>query len=78
MRAGALATTPKVGTNGVQINWSGGVQAWQYLQRISSIGGTNTWVNIRTAQPPTAVNGSYMDGAATNGASFYRIRVQRP
>jgi len=71
-------TSVQVSTNGVQINWSGGVQAWQYLQRISSIGGTNTWVNIQTVQPPTAVNGSYLDVAATNGASFYRIRVQRP
>jgi hypothetical protein len=65
-------------TNGVQINWSGGSQAWQYLQRVSSIGGTNTWVNIQTVLPPTAINGSYMDGAATNGLNFYRIRVQRP
>jgi YD repeat-containing protein len=71
-------TSAQVSTNGVQINWSGGSQARQYLQRISSVGGTNTWVNIQTVQPPTAINGSYVDGAATNGASFYRIRVQRP
>jgi hypothetical protein len=71
-------TSAQVSTNGVQVNWSGGSQAWQYLERISSIGGTNIWVNIQTAQPPTAINGSYLDGAATSGASFYRIRVQRP
>jgi hypothetical protein len=71
-------TSAQLNTNGVQINWSGGSQARQYLQRISSIGGTDTWVNIQTAQPPTAINGSYTDEAATNGASFYRIRVERP
>jgi YD repeat-containing protein len=71
-------TSAQVSTNGVQINWSGGSQARQYLQRISSIGGTNTWVNIQTAQPPTVINGSYFDGSVTNGASFYRIRVDRP
>jgi YD repeat-containing protein len=71
-------TSAQVSTNGVQINWSGGSQAWQYLQRISSVGGTNTWVNIQTVQPPTAVNGSYTDAPTTNKASFYRIRVQRP
>jgi YD repeat-containing protein len=71
-------TSAQLSTNGVQINWSGGVQARQYLQRNSSIGGTNTWVNIQTAQPPTAINGSYADPPTTNKASFYRIRVQRP
>jgi hypothetical protein len=71
-------TSAQVSTNGVQINWSGGSQARQYLERISAIGGTSTWVSIQTAQPPTAINGSYFDGAATNGARFYRIRVQRP
>jgi hypothetical protein len=45
---------------------------------IPSIGGTDTWVTIQTFQPPTAVSGSFLDGAATNGASFYRIRVQKP
>ena len=71
-------TSAQVGTNGVRISWSGGSQARQYLERISSLGGTNTWGTVLTFAPPTAVNGSYLDGAATNGASFYRIRVQRP
>jgi len=71
-------TSAQVSTNGVQINWSGGSQARQYVQRISSIGGTNTWVNLEIIQPPTAINGNYTDAAATNGVSFYRIRVERP
>jgi YD repeat-containing protein len=71
-------TSAQAETNGVRITWSGGVQARQYLQWISSLNGTENWVNLQTNQPPTAISDSYMDAAATNGASFYRIRVERP
>jgi hypothetical protein len=62
---------------GVKVDWQGGVQATQFLQRTLSFGGTNVWFNIQTALPPTPVSGSYTDWLATNAMQFYRIRISR-
>ena len=73
-------TSAQVSTNGVQVFWSGGSQARQYLQRISSIDGTDVWMDLATNQAPTPLTGTFQDVtvAATNKATFYRIRVERP
>src|ERR1051325_261255 len=63
---------------GAQINWQGGTQARQILQRTSGLEGTNSWLNLQTNEPPTPLGGSYLDVLNTNSASFYRIRVERP
>ncbi len=62
---------------GVKIDWQGGIQATQYLQRSATLGGQDAWVDIYTNQPPTAIAGSYTDmtGAATT--LFYRLRATR-
>ena len=71
-------TAASVHTNGVQISWSGGVQARQYLQKSTGLNGTNVWINLLTNQPPTMISGSYLDVPSTTKANFYRIRVERP
>lgn len=62
--------------NGVKIDWLGGIQATQNLQRLDNLG-TNLWVNISTNLPPTPISGSYTDLFGTNGMQFYRVRVTR-
>ncbi len=64
--------------NSMQIDWKGGIQATQYLQRRFSIGTSNLiWQDIYTSPPPTSVSGYYQDLMGTNKAGWYRIRVKR-
>src|SRR5262249_39725807 len=65
-------------SNGVSIFWSGGTQSRQYIQRKTTIAGTNAWVTLRTNEAPTPANGSFLDLFATNKTGFYRIQVERP
>ncbi|MBI5385060.1 MAG: hypothetical protein HZA90_10280 [Verrucomicrobia bacterium] len=63
---------------GVKLDWRGGVQSTQYLQRTFAVGGTNSWLNIHIVSPPTPVSGSYTDWFETNALHFYRIKATRP
>ncbi len=65
-------------SQGIKIDWTGGIYATQYLQRNFSLVGTNPWLNIFTAPPPTTISGSYMDLFGTNALKFYRIKATRP
>jgi len=67
-------------SGGVRVNWQGGIEARQFLQRSSGLGGTNLWINLLTTNPPTPITNSYLDlsNPGTNSANFYRIRVERP
>jgi subtilisin family serine protease len=65
-------------TNGMSVNWMGGIQARQYLQRTSTPGDPGSWINLRTNLAPTAVTNSFVDTTATNAANFYRVQVSRP
>lgn len=60
------------------INWQGGVQATQYLERSFALKGTNTiWADIFTNPPPTTISGSYTDPASLSNTVFYRIKATR-
>jgi subtilisin family serine protease len=64
---------------GLRLSWSGGTEARQYLERSSSPGNPNSWVDLLTNQPPTAASASFIDSTATNNNTyFYRLRVDRP
>ena len=62
---------------GVKLDWHGGVDATQYLQRNDFLGSTNQWLNIHTAAPPTPISGSYTDWVGTNALQFYRMKADR-
>lgn len=62
--------------SGLWIQWQGGVQATQYLQRLSDLH-TNFWQSIATSLPPTPISGSYTDAPGTNAIQFYRIKATR-
>lgn len=61
--------------NGVLLNWSGGANSFECLQRCGALGGTNVWQDIFTNPPSTSPDSSYMDASATNGPYLYRIRA---
>ncbi len=63
---------------GVRVDWHGGRQATQYLQRTFSLTDTNApWQDIFTNPPPTPITGSFTDLVSTNLMQFYRLRVMR-
>ena len=62
---------------GLKLDWQGGVEATQILQRNLSVGGADSWLNIHTAAPPTSTSGSYTDVLGTNALQFYRLKVNR-
>ncbi len=61
---------------GLVINWQGGINATQFIERINSLT-TNNWHQIFTNLPPTPINGSYTDAPGTNTTEFYRIKATR-
>jgi hypothetical protein len=61
--------------DGVKIDWLGGIQAKQNLQRLDNLS-TNFWLNISTSFP-TPISGSYTDYFGTNAIQFYRIKATR-
>lgn len=69
-----IGVTP--GPGWVAVQWQGGTQATQYLQRRFSLGTNGQWVDIFTNPPPTATTVSYTNPIGTNGTMFYRVRAQ--
>jgi hypothetical protein len=65
-------------TDGVRIEWQGGVAARQFLEPCGSVGtaGEN-WVTIYTNHPPTPLQTNLFDLLGTNRALFYRVRAVR-
>ena len=63
--------------NGIKIDWRGGSNATQYIQRTLTLSTGNTWSNLVTNLPPTPITGSYTDTLGTNVMKFYRIKVTR-
>ncbi len=65
-------------TNGVRLYWKGGVQATQYLERISHLNSTSEpWTAIFTNLPPTATQTNQLDCTVTGNCVFYRLRAVR-
>lgn len=64
---------------GVEVEWQGGVEAIQYVERKWALDDSpDGWVILRTVQPGTPVSNSLTDPEAGEGAAFYRIRARRP
>jgi len=67
------------GTNGVCIDWRGGIESWQVLERRLDLGTTTTaWQVLCSNAPRTPITNVYVDLTCTNAAAFYRIRAGRP
>jgi Zn-dependent metalloprotease/subtilisin family serine protease len=66
-------------TNGVEVQWKGGVLATQYLERAGSLYPMETpWTGLFTNIPPTSITNTWLDPVGTNVLRFYRVRVVRP
>ncbi len=63
-------------SGGVSVQWQGGIQATEFLQRRFCLGTNDQWVNIFTNPPPTAPTVTYTDPIGTNRLMFYRVRAQ--
>ncbi len=65
-------------TNGVRLEWQGGVAAKQFLERSRSLSfAENNWLTLFTNNPPTPLQTNLFDLFGTNRALFYRIRAVR-
>lgn len=62
---------------GLKMDWLGGINSTQYLQRSLSLDVTDSWSVIHTLLPPTPISGSYTANIATNVIQFYRIQPRR-
>ena len=60
---------------GILLGWTGGTNAFEYLQRCTGLAESNAWQDIFTNSRAASPNSSYLDASATNGPYFYRIRV---
>ena len=69
-----IGVTPGPGV--VTVQWQGGTQATQYLQRRFSLGAADPWVDIFTNPPPTSPTVTYTNLVGTNRVIFYRVRIQ--
>lgn len=73
-----VITSLQVIPPGVQIDWKGGSNAWQYLEyRQNLIDTSETWKAICTNVPPTTLHTNLylIESAATS--RFYRVRANR-
>jgi hypothetical protein len=62
----------------IQLQWTGGSNATQLLQRNSALNTTNPWVTILTNNPPTPVTNQFTDSDVVSRTNyFYRVRATR-
>lgn len=72
------ATAIHVIFSGIRVEWKGGTDVWQYLERADNLSATGTqWRTIFTNSPPTTLATNVVDASATNRTSFYRIKTVR-
>lgn len=64
-------------SDGVRLEWQGGVQARQILERTHDLTDPDSWTPVFTNEPPTETKADYLDEAGAV-LRFYRIRVERP
>ncbi len=64
--------------SGARVDWKGGVEATQYLERRTNLLSGSFWMPIFTNVPPTSISTNFYDIGATNSSSvFYRFKAQR-
>ena len=65
--------------NGVLLDWQGGTNVFQCVQRTQSLNSIGVWedlfTNLSTAELPA---GTFLDTSASNTTCFYRLRVDGP
>ena len=62
-------------TNAVRLTWSGGTNAWQYVESSPTLGASQ-WTAIFTNAPPTPVTNTLVNAGGMLATSvFYRINV---
>jgi len=62
---------------GMRLEWQGGTNKTQFLQRSLTFHGTNIeWLDIFTNPAPTPWTNTYLDPAGTNRMDWYRIRIE--
>lgn len=61
---------------GLRINWKGGTNAWQYIERADTPGSA-TWTTIYTNPPPTSAATNLIIQPDAAPAAHYRLRVTR-
>ena len=63
----------------VRITWTGGTNAWQYLQYRTNFANTNApWITLYTNVPPTTVTNQFIhQGGSGQTSIFYRIKAWR-
>ena len=71
LRMTSIAPSP----DGFVIQWQGGIQATQFLQRCFDLG-PNLWLDLATSAPPTPPAGRFTNTVGGDSL-FYRIRVAR-
>jgi len=63
--------------NGIRVEWKGGVQATQFLDRATRLDATTQWRTVFTNPPPTSVGVHRQPSGGKRGALFYRVRAGR-
>ena len=64
--------------SGIRVDWKGGAQAFQSLERRTNLVSGSSWIPIFANMPPTSISTNFTDVGGTNTASgFYRIKAQR-
>ncbi|MDF7799599.1 family 43 glycosylhydrolase [Pontiellaceae bacterium B1224] len=65
-----------VNGSALDLSWSGGVQATQYIESCSALTSNSVWTVVATNPPPTAVSNVWNMAVETNSAMF-RIKAER-
>lgn len=64
---------------GTKIDWQGGVESIQILERKFDLGdGSIEWEVLQTVNPPTPATNTFHDPSSGHEKAFYRLRAQRP
>lgn len=71
-------TALRLAPAGLEIEWSGGLLATQYLETCNTLGaGSEGWASVFTNLPPTLPSFGLTNTAGTNEMLLYRIRAER-
>ena len=70
-------TGVEIDNSGVRVNWKGGVQATQVLERCTNLVTVTAWTPFFTNLPPTSITNGFRDLETTGSAAFYRIKARR-
>jgi hypothetical protein len=77
-REGAGKLVCRISANGLRLEWQGGVEVKQFVERTEDLSPSVTrWLVIYTNHPPTLLQTNLFDFLGTNRTLFYRIRAVR-